>query len=201
LTYSPTQRKETIQSYEDEIAYYKKLLHSLRSTADRVRVIYVSSQTVILDDQSLYAKAKLQVEALISQSGLPSLILRPGFIFTDDDHLFLPSLARIASLPLTLGVSSPLFSACRAADILQRARDYSQSHLAEGHHCRFEHLGVSLMSFTRILDLQCPKSFRISVPFPVLRVLAIASPKLRKIVRPVSSTAFPSTALVSSYDR
>jgi hypothetical protein len=156
---------------------------------------------VILDDQSLYAKAKLQVEGLITQSGLPSLILRPGFIFTDDDHLFIPSLARIAPLPLTLGVSNPQFSACRAADILQRARDYSQAELAKVDHCRLEHIGVSLMSFTQILDLQCPMSFRFPVPFPLLRVLAIASPKLRKIVRPVSSTPFPNTALVSYYDR
>lgn len=200
LTYSPTQREETRFSFDKELAYYNKLISALKECERPLRIVYISSQTVILDDKSLYAQAKLNVERLLSASGLSCLIIRPGFIFSDENRLFLPSLSLLATLPITLGLPDPLFTACRASDLLQRSLKYASSPLLREGECIVEHLGLILMPFCKILDLQRRYSYRLPIPLPLLKALATASPKLRKIIQPVSSTPFPGLAEASSYD-
>jgi hypothetical protein len=200
VTYSPTQRQETVAAYSREIAYYTRLISSLQAIKSPPRIVFISSQTVILDDGSLYAKAKLEIESLFASSGLSCLLLRPGFIFTDDDHLFISSLALMASKPFTLGIDRPLFSACRASDILQRVKEFSRAPLIGEPMCRLEELGLSLQTLSSILDLQRRFRCRLSFPVPLLRLLAIASPKLRKIIHPVSKTRFPRLGVASHYD-
>ena len=200
LSYSATQRHESLQSYQEDIKYYETLLASIISLRDHPRIVFISSQTVTLDSNSYYAQSKLCIESLISKSGLDYIILRPGFLFSDEDQIFVSSIARIAQFPLTLGTSDPLFTACRASDILNRVRRFA---LLQTHNChvsKVEQIGLTLMSLADILNLQRRYRFRAGAPRLALRLLATALPKLQKIINPVSTISFPSIAVASYYD-
>lgn len=200
LTYSATQRRESLDSFQRELSYYTKIVNKLVGLPAPPFIVYISSQTVIIDDQSLYARAKLAVEQLLEDSGLRCLILRPGFLFSDQDRLFIPSLSTMAALPISLGIATPCFSACRANDILARVRQVATSSLVERQSFRVEHLGVRLITITDVFNLQKRLSWRFAIPVWLLSLLALLSPKLNKIIQPNSMTTFPSLAIPSFYD-
>lgn len=57
-TYSPTLREDTYKVMKKEINYYKKLIKSINSND---YLIYISSQTLELNNFTFYSKAKKKI--------------------------------------------------------------------------------------------------------------------------------------------
>ena len=79
-TFSPSMRSDSFESMKKEINYYKDLISNLKPNDF---LIYISSQTLELTNNTFYAKAKNNVEGLIELSSKKYVIIRPGMIFDD----------------------------------------------------------------------------------------------------------------------
>ena len=77
-TYSPTLRKESLKSYQEEFKYYRKLINGLN---ENEHLIFISSQTLELTNKTQYSKAKNEIEKYLKTNCESFTILRPGMIF------------------------------------------------------------------------------------------------------------------------
>jgi nucleoside-diphosphate-sugar epimerase len=80
----------------------RKLLEAAKTAAVH-RLIYISTIVVTFSDQRWYpyAQTKKRAEALVRESGIPSIVLRPTIVLGRESPIW-RSLCRFASLPIVL---------------------------------------------------------------------------------------------------
>lgn len=195
-TYSPTLKDDSIINYEKEVDYYKKVINNL-TTEDHL--IFISSQTLELTNNTNYSKAKFEVEKTLRDSKKNFTIIRPGMIFNSDSNEFtLKSMQNASKSIFTFYQDIPKTTVCSIRDIYRTILLISSN--LDLFESKTINLGIKKYSF---LDLQniVKKRFRIPIiTFFLLIIFSIFSVRLRAYVNGKAMASSPSFSIKGSYD-
>ncbi len=195
-TYSPTLRNDNLINYQLEIDYYKKIIKNLTKEE---HLIFISSQTLELTDNTNYSRAKFKVEEILKRSRKNFTIVRPGMIFDSDINKFtLKSMQNASESIFTFYRDVPKITVCSIWDIYRTILIITSN--LDLFRSKTINLGIKKYSF---LDLQniAKKKFRIPIiPFALLVIFSIFSVRLRAYVNGQALQSSPPLALKGSYD-
>jgi uncharacterized protein YbjT (DUF2867 family) len=82
--------------------FVERLLHALRDSGRALRLVHVSIPGDDEDDQTAFSRTKREAERMIAASGVPYVILRPGFVVAPAAYGGSAMLRALAALPLNL---------------------------------------------------------------------------------------------------
>ena len=196
LTLSRTLHLDTAAAFDAETNVYKRLLSNIaRST----HIIYISSQTLELTNQTYYSRAKQEVERLITSSRNPYTIIRPGMIFdSTHDIFFLESMDQAAKSLLTFHNDLPKTTICTARDIALLIKDITNS--PRRYTNQILNLGLKRFTFSQIQSFQ-KHSRRLPVlTFGLLSLFSYFTPRLRAYCLGEALSEAPPMAIPSSFD-
>ena len=197
-TFSPTLRDDCLEKFNEEIAYYKNLLKEIDK--EKEFLIYISSQTLELTNNTFYSKAKFEVENLIKSNLNKYTIIRPGMIFNKDESKFLLSSMNNASNSfITFFDDYPQTTVCDISDIYNLIIDISDE--TSFYSTKIINLGIRRYRFIDLQNLANKKKFRIPIlSYRLLKFISIFNIRLRSYCTGQSITCSPEIAWKSYFD-
>ena len=193
-TYSPTLRNESLNSYKEEINYYKKLISGIK---DNEHIIYISSQTLELTDKTKYSQAKREIENILKTQIKSFTILRPGMIFDNKKKRYtLSSMEKSSKSNLTFFNDIAKTTICSVSDIYNCIEIISSD--LEYYSGKIINIGIKRYNFEGLQNISNYKNFRFPiVPFFVLKFVSLFSTRINAYVNgsgisDVSSLAYKS---------
>jgi NADH dehydrogenase len=108
------------ESEATNLAGTAHLLRAVRYWRPGIRIVFISTQSVLGQSDSAYAQTKRQAESMIRQSGLPYVIVRPGLVIgPGSTGLFARMRQTIRKLPVLplLGGGRALVQAIEVSDL------------------------------------------------------------------------------------
>ncbi len=196
-TFCPTLRKDNLESYNEEIAYYEELVKNFKEDE---HLIFISSITLELTNNTYYSKAKKRVEELIAGNLENFTILRIGMIFDSSEKKFtLASMDNSSKSIFTFLNDIPKTTACTIKDIYEAIIKVSSNlHFFSGETIN---IGLSRFSFYQLQNISHQRKYRIPIlSFFILSILSIFSPRLKAYVKGKASSDLSKTGLKSSFD-
>ena len=194
LTYSCTLHSDTINSYNQEIEFYKKVIQS----AQGAHIIFISSQTVELTSLTFYSKAKLKIEELLKSSTRNYTILRLGMLFDADKKKYtLAPMNKSANSRLTFYQDLPKTTVCTLSDVADAIKKIS-SHKSD-FQVKSVNLGIKKYTFVELQDIAKTMSRVPLLHFYLLRLFSILTLRLKAYTGGGALSQSPNYALRSSY--
>lgn len=197
-TYSPTLREDNYKVMKKEINYYKKLIKSIES---KDFLIYISSQTLELNNYTFYSKAKKSVEDLIILKVKNFVIIRPGMIFDDVKFRYnLDTLNKSSRSLITFLNDIPKTTVCSVRDLYELIIFISLN--PKLLRKNIVNIGIKRFKFSDLQNVKNKKKLRINLlPFQILKILSFFNTRLKAYVLGKASDSSPALAWLSSFDK
>ncbi len=197
-TFSSTLKDDCYENFIKEINYYEKLLKNLDS--EKEFLIYISSQTVELTNNTFYSKAKFEVEKLIRSNLKNYTIIRPGMIFNKEDSKFLLNSMNNASRSFfTFFDDHPQITICDISDIYNLIVDIS--HKTSFYASKTINLGIKRFKFIELQNFSFKRKIRIPIlNNKVLKLLSIFNIRLKAYCNGQAISGVPDIAWKSYFD-
>ena len=196
-TYSPTLKSDTDSNFRLEIDYYKNLINSLKSND---HLVFISSQTLELTNQTYYSKAKSKVELMLRDSQKNYTIVRPGMIFDSKKKLFtLSSMQKSSKSILTFFNDFAKTTACTVEDIYKSILIIASD---LNHYSRKTiNVGIRRYTFNDLQNLSYYRKYRLAiVPFFALKVISLFSTRINAYANGSASSDSPELAFKGELD-
>lgn len=197
-TYSPTLRADNYKSMKKEIKYYKKLIKNINSNDF---LIYISSQTLELNNYTFYSKAKKSIEGLIMLKVKNFVIIRPGMIFDDVKFRYnLDTLNKSSKSLITFLNDIPKTTVCSIRDLYELIIfiGLNPKILRKN----IVNIGIKRFRFSDLQNIKYNKKLRINLlPFQILEILSFFNTRLKAYVLGKASDSSPEFAWLSSFDK
>lgn len=196
-TFCPTLRKDNLESYNLEIAYYEELIKNFKKND---HLIFISSITLELTNNTYYSRAKKRVEDLIADKLKNFTILRLGMIFDIKKKQFtLASMDNSSKSMFTFLNDIPKTTACTVKDIYEAIIKVSSN--LNFYSGETINIGLSRFSFYQLQNISHQRKYRIPIlSFFILRLLSIFSPRLKAYVRGKASSDLSKIGFKSFFD-
>lgn len=197
-TYSPTLRKESLSSYQEEIEYYRKLINNLNKNE---HLIFISSQTLELTNRTQYSKAKNEIEKYLKTNCESFTILRPGMIFDRKIQEFtLSTMEKSSKSFLTFFNDIAKTTICSISDIYDCIELISNN--LEFYSGKTINIGIHRHTFEGLQNISKYKRFRLPVvSFLFLRFVSLFSTRINAYANGEGLSDVPYLAYNSVLDK
>ncbi len=174
-TFSPTLRSDTKKAYKKEIDYYKSLINKNKANF----IIFISSQTIEMTNNTYYSQAKADVEDIILASISSVAIIRPGMIFdTKSNRYTLQSMNKSANSIFTLFNDQPKITICSIVDIYKIINCIALNQASFDH--KILSVGLKKYKFKELQNIKHTQALRIPIVSQfLLERLSIFSPRVK----------------------